>query len=154
MIEKYSVGQDGDAGGEAFGERALVGDHDDGHAEGVLNFAEEEEDLLAGGGVEISGGLVGEEDGGLIYEGAGQCAALLLAAGEFAGSMVVAGAEADAVEGLRYAMATLGAVDFGEAERKLDVFREGHSREEIEGLEDHAYGFAAIAGKFLGIERG
>jgi len=78
---------------------------DDGHAEGVLNFAEEEQDLLAGGGVEIAGGLVGEEDGGLVYESAGQSAALLLAAGEFAGSMVMAGAEADAVEGLRYAMA-------------------------------------------------
>src|SRR5712671_7877537 len=129
MIEELSVGQDGDAGGEAFGEGSLVGDHDDGHAEGVLDFAEEEEDLLAGGGVEIAGGLVGEEDGGLIYEGAGQCAALLLAAGEFAGSMVAAGAEADTVEGLRYAMAALGAVDFGEAEGEFHVFCERHSRE-------------------------
>src|SRR5712671_7549146 len=152
MIEELSVGQDGDAGGEAFGEGSLVGDHDDGHAEGVLDFAEEEEDLLAGGGVEIAGGLIGEEDGGLIYESAGEGAALLLAAGEFAGAMVMAGAEADAVEGLRDAMAALGAVDFGEAEREFDVFREGHAGEEIEGLEDHAYGFAAIAGKFLGIE--
>src|SRR5882757_10544218 len=115
MIEELAIGQDGDAGGEAFGQRALVGDHDDGHAEGVLDFAQEEKDLLAGGGVEIAGGLVGEEDGGLIYERAGEGAALLLAAGEFARSMVVAGAEADAVEGLRYAMAALGAVDFGEA---------------------------------------
>src|SRR5712671_7942208 len=113
MIEELSVGQDGDAGGEAFGQGALVGDHDDGHAEGVLNFAEEQEDLLAGGGVEIAGGLIGEEDGGLIYQCAGESAALLLAAGELAGSMVVTGAEADAVEGLRYAMAALGAVDFG-----------------------------------------
>ena len=87
-----------------------------------MNFAEEQEDLLAGGGVEIAGGLVGEEDGGLIYEGAGEGAALLLAAGEFAGSVVVAGAEADAVEGLRDAMAALGAVDFGEAEGELDAF--------------------------------
>jgi hypothetical protein len=58
-----------------------VGDHDDGHAQGVLNFSEEQEDLLAGGAVEIAGGLVGEENGRLIYEGAGQGAALLLAAG-------------------------------------------------------------------------
>ena len=122
MIEELSIRQDGDAGSEAFGQGALMGDHDDGHAEGVLNFAEEEEDLLAGGGVEIAGGLVGEEDGGLIYEGAGEGAALLLAAGELAGSMVVASAEADAVKGLRYAMAALGAVDFGEAEGEFHVF--------------------------------
>jgi hypothetical protein len=119
-----------------------------------LDFAEEEEDLLAGGAVEVAGGLVGEEDGGLIDESAGQGAALLLAAGEFAGAMLAAGGEADAVEGLRYAAAALGAVNFGEAERELDVFFEGHAREEIERLEDHAYGFAAIAGEALGIERG
>src|SRR5258705_13342230 len=95
MIEELSVGQDGDAGGEAFGEGALVRDHDDGHAEGVLNFAEEEEDLFAGGAVEISCRLVGEEDGGLIYERAGQGAALLFAAGEFAGAMLAAGGEAE-----------------------------------------------------------
>src|SRR6266404_4668382 len=134
MIEELAVGQDGDAGGEAFGQGALVGDHDDGHSEGVLNFAEEEKDLLAGGRVEIAGGLVGVKDGGMIYEGAGQGSALLLAAREFAGSMVMAGAEADAVEGLGYAMATLGAVDFGEAEREFHVFREGHAGEGIEGL--------------------
>src|SRR5712671_2207383 len=122
-----------------------MGDHDNGHAEGVLNFAEEEKDLLAGGAVKIAGGLVGEEDGGLIYEGAGEGAALLLAAGELAGSVVVAGAEAHAVEGLRYAMPALGAVDFGEAEGEFHVFCEGHAGEEIEGLEDHAYGVAAVA---------
>src|SRR5712671_572339 len=130
MIEELSVGQDGDAGGEAFGQGALVGDHDDGHAEGVLDFAEEEEDLLAGGAVEVAGGLVGEQDGGLIYERAGQGAALLLAAGEFAGSMLAAGAEADAVERLRDAAAALAAINFREAQRELDVFFEGHAGEE------------------------
>ena len=60
--------------------------------------------------------------------------------------MGVPGTEADAVEGLRYAMAALGAVDFGQAEGELHVFCQSHSGEEIEGLKDHAYGFAAIAG--------
>jgi hypothetical protein len=60
--------------------------------------------------------------------------------------MGVAGAEADAVEGLRYAAAALGAVDFGQAEGELYIFCEGHAGEEIEGLEDHAYGFATVAG--------
>jgi hypothetical protein len=32
MIDQLAVGEDGDAGGEALGEGALVGDHDDGHA--------------------------------------------------------------------------------------------------------------------------
>ena len=154
MIDKLAVGEDGDARGEALGERALVGDHDDGHSERVLDFAEEEKDLLAGGAVEIAGGLVGEEDCGLIYQRAGEGAALLLAAGEFAGAMLGAGREANAVESLLHAAAALGAIDFGQPKRKLDIFFERHAWEKIEGLEYHADGFAAITGEAGRVEGG
>ena len=38
--------------------------------------------------------------------------------------------------------------------RELDVFCEGHAGKEIEGLEDHADGVAAVAGEFNGIDGG
>ena len=47
-----------------FGNIGLVGDEDDGVAARV-QFVEEAHDLVAGLGVEVTGGLVGEDDGGL-----------------------------------------------------------------------------------------
>ncbi len=125
-------------------------DHDDGHAEAGLNFAEKQENLLAVDAVEIAGGLVGEKNRGAIDEGAGDGAALLFAAGEFGGAVAAACGEADVFEGGLDSGGALGAIDFGEAQRELDIFREGHAGEEIEGLEDHADGVAAVGGEFVG----
>jgi len=50
---------------------------------------EEGHDLVAGLGVEVSGGLVGEDDGGVIDQGAGDGDALALAAGEFVGLCIM-----------------------------------------------------------------
>jgi len=125
-----------------------VGDHDDGHAELRLQIAEKGEDGFAGGGIEIAGGLVGEKNFGAIDEGAGDGDALLFAAGEFCGAMAKAMGEADALEGFADTGGAIGAIDFGETEWEFDVFFEGHAREKIEGLEDHADGVAAVAGEF------
>src|SRR5487761_2250653 len=92
----YGVAEDlavaeGDASlGEA-GHLRVVGDHDDGVAVAVEVLEEVGDDLLVGC-VEVSGGFVGEEDGWVVDEGAGDADALLLSAGEFAGE--VAGAVA------------------------------------------------------------
>ena len=129
-------------------------DHDDGHAEAGLNFAEERQDLLAVDAVEIAGGLVGKKDCGAVDEGAGDGAALLFAAGEFGGTVAAACREADVFERGLDAGGALGAIDFGESQRELDVFREGHAGEEIERLEDHADGVAAVAGEFCRIDGG
>jgi hypothetical protein len=131
-----------------------VSDHDDGHAELGLQFAEKREDSLASGGIEIAGGFIGEKNFRAIDEGAGNGDALLFAAGEFGGAMAEAMGEADAFERFANAGGTLGAIHFGEAKRELDIFLEGHAREEIEGLEDHADGGAAITGEIEGGERG
>ena len=50
-----------------------------------VELVEEGHDLIAGVGVEVAGGLVGEDDGGLVDEGAGDGDALALAAGELVG---------------------------------------------------------------------
>ena len=78
----------------ARGEPRLVGDEDDGVAAPV-QLVEEPDDLLAGGGVEVAGGLVGEEERGLAHERAGDGDALALAAGELVRLVVHAVREPD-----------------------------------------------------------
>ena len=72
---------EGDAAAGEGSHFGVVGDHDDGVALGVEAAEEVGDDALVGG-VEVAGGLVGEDDGGLVDEGAGDADALLLAAGE------------------------------------------------------------------------
>jgi hypothetical protein len=151
--EELAVAHDGEAVGEGFGKRAFVGDHDDGHAELGLQFAEKSEDSFAGGGIEIPRGLVGEKNFWAIDEGAGDGDALLFAAGEFRGAMAEAMRKADALEGFADASGAICAIDFGEAKWEFDIFFECHAREKVEGLKDHADGVAAVAGETERVER-
>src|ERR687885_286929 len=48
----------------------VVGDHDDGLVEAVVHLLEHVEDDGGVLGVEVSGGLVGEDDGGAVDDGA------------------------------------------------------------------------------------
>ena len=63
-----------------------------------VELVEERHDLVAGLGVEVAGGFVGEDDGGLVDEGAGDGDALTLTAGELVGLVHHAAAEADGLE--------------------------------------------------------
>jgi len=127
-----------------------VRDHNDGHAGIFLNFAEQREDGFAGSTVEIAGGLVGEKDFRAIDQRAGDGGALLLAARKLARAMADAPFKSDALESFADPRGALGAVDFSETQRKLDVFFEGHTWKKIEGLKNHPHGLPAVAGKFEG----
>jgi len=59
---------------------------------------EECHDLVACFGVEVTGGLVGEDDGGVIDEGSCDGDALTLSTGELVGLMGHTGTEADGLE--------------------------------------------------------
>ena len=72
-----------------------MGDDDDGVAFAVELF-EKGEDFDAGFGVEISGGFVGQNNRGVVDQGAGDGDALFLAAGELVGAVAHALAEPDA----------------------------------------------------------
>ncbi len=120
-------------------------DQDDGHAEGVLNFAQQHHDGFTGGAVEIAGRLVRQQQSGAIHQRAGQRGALLFAAGKFAGAMRETLFEANAFEGFPYSPGAFAAFHFGETQGQFDVFLEVHSREKIEGLKNHADVAAAIA---------
>ena len=55
--------------------------HEDGGAS-LVDVMEHLEDFLGGDGVEIAGGFVGENEVGVVEQGAGDADTLLLAAGE------------------------------------------------------------------------
>ena len=89
--------------GQASDDR-IVGDHDDGAALG-MELAQQPEDDLFVLGVQIAGGLVGQDDLRIVDEGAGNADALLLAAGKLRGQVMRRGLQADAARarpGLRF----------------------------------------------------
>lgn len=145
VAEDLSVAE-GDASlGEA-GHLGVVGDHDDGVAVAVEVLEEVGDDLLVGG-VEVSGGFVGEEDGRVVDEGASDADALLLSAGEFAGEVAGAITEAYAGESL----AGFGFVGHGvEVLGEHDVFERGEVGDKVELLEDEADLVGAEAVEFGG----
>jgi hypothetical protein len=65
-------------------EAAVVSDDDDGLAP-IDEILEEGEDVLSGGGVEVAGGLVANDEGRVVGEGAGDGGALLLTTTESTG---------------------------------------------------------------------
>ena len=69
------------------GDIDAVGDQDHGGLFPAGEGGEEIDHGGAGSGVEIAGGLVGEEDGRAVDESAGEGGALHLAAGELMGSV-------------------------------------------------------------------
>jgi hypothetical protein len=142
---------DGDDAVGELGDVGLVGDDDDGVALGV-EIVEERHDLVAGLGVEVAGGFVGEDDGGLVDQGAGDGDALALAAGELVGLVHHAGAEVDGLEDGLGAGDALGGGGAVVDEGQLDVVQRGGAGEQVEGLEDEADLLVADAGEFVVVE--
>lgn len=133
-------------------EAAVVGDDDEGGLAFGLEAAEDAVDFVAGAAVEFAGGFVGEEEFGLFDQGAGDGDALLLAAGEGAGAVVEAVAEADLFEQVDGAGAVFGGDAEGE-EGDQDVFDGGEVSDQVEGLENEADLVAAV-GVGLGFGHG
>ena len=122
----------------------VVGDHEDGLAEALVEVAEEIEDDVGIFGVEIAGGLVGEEDGGTVDDGAGDGDALLLATGECAGLMLHTGFDAEHVQDF-FELSVEGDGAGGDVTYDLDVLLGGEGGEQVVLLEDEAYGaFAEV----------
>ena len=119
-----------------------------------LSCLEDADDLLGRVRVEVAGRLVGEQDGRIGDQGAGDRHALLLAAGELRGVVVLAAGEADPLE--RGAGAA-GAFARREAEvaveqRQLDVLGRPRPRQQVEALEDEADLGVADLGPLVAVE--
>ena len=112
-------------------------DHD-GAALLAVNRLQKVDDLLAGVRVEITGGLIREEERGIGDEGASDSHALLLSARQLRGAMVQAIAKPDHAESLRRSPTTARGCFARENERKRHVFPGGHRGHEVKLLKDDA----------------
>ena len=114
-----------------------MGGHQHGGA-GPVDPVEQPHDALAGGGVEVAGRLVGQQDQRPVDEGPGDRHPLLLAAGQLVGQVVALLGQADQVEDLGHLGAhhVLGPADHLEGERHVLVDRLVGQQPEV--LEDAA----------------
>jgi len=134
-----------DAAVGLLGDIGVVGNHENGMA-GAVEFAEEADDDFFVGFVEITGGLVGQDELGLIDERASDGDALLFTAGKLRRKVSEAMAEADALESFPGLILVGDAV---EVLRKHDVFKRVEVRHEVELLEDKADFFGTVADEFI-----
>ncbi len=120
----------------------IVSDHENGLVELTAGVAEHVEYGVGVFGVEVTGGLVGEDNGGAVDEGAGDGDALLLSAGEFVGAVIEATGDAEQIgevveQGAIESGLGRGA-EVGDVVGDLDVAHGGEGGEQVETLEDEA----------------
>jgi len=128
-----------------------VGDEHDGDAAAGQGL-QQRQHLEAGAGVEVAGGFVAEQELGPADQGAGDGDALLLAAGELVGSVVLALGQADLGQGLAGPAPPVGARHASIEQRQLDVFEGRGAGQEIEALEHEAERAVAQAGQLVARE--
>ena len=123
---------------------------DDHRGPGPVDPVEQAHDAEAGRGVEVPGGLVGQEDQRAVDEGPGHRHPLLLATGQLAGQVVALLGQADQVEDLGHLGGdhVLGPADHLEGEG--DVLEDGLVGQEAEVLEDAADVAAEVGDAPLG----
>ena len=113
------------------------------------NLLQRLHDLRRVGGIEVSGGLVRQQHGRLVHEGAGDGGALHLAAGELVGKMRLPGRRGPTRSSQSRAAAC---ADFPAAIRQQqgqgDIFQRRQRGQEIEKLEDDAEPAAAVIREF------
>ena len=122
-----------------------MGDQHQGHAARRPSSEEKVGDLAALRLVEIAGWLVGEQDGRLGDQGAGNGDALLLAAGEF--GRIVADSIGEAHRRELAERAVEGVASAGKLQRHRDILQGRHVGDEVEGLENDADCAAAEGGE-------
>ena len=132
-----------DAGRVALGQLWIMGHHDDQPLGGDL--LEDLHDLHAGLGVEGAGRLVGQNDIGVVDDGAGNGNALHLPARHFGGLFDQLAAQPDALQRFFGALAALGLGDARKRQRQLDVLQHRLVRDEVVALKDKADRVVAVA---------
>src|SRR5579872_2632894 len=122
------------------GDVLLVRDHDD-RAPLLIERPEHLHDLVAGCRIEVAGGLVGQDDLGVVDKCAGDCDALLLAARKLEGAVIQPLAQADSRRQFEAPVA-LGLADRRVTgtvmQGQLDIFEHRVLGDQVIGLEDEA----------------
>ena len=124
-------------------------DHDDEAVAG--HVAQQVHDLHAGCGVEGTGRFVGQQNLGVVDEGARDGDTLHLAARHLRGLLVDVVLQADAFKGIEGALAALGAGDTGQGEGQLDVGQDTLVWDQVVGLEDEADAVVAVGVPVAGL---
>ena len=114
-----------------------VSDHHDGGAF-LVELGEQVHHLLAVLGVEVAGGLVGEDELGVGDHGAGDGDTLLLAARELLREVLGAVGDGHPLHHGRDPLLALGSTDFHVLERQFDVLIDVELVDEVEALEHEA----------------
>ena len=125
-----------DAPGVA-GDVRLVGDEDHGHALLAVEALEDGHDLFARAGVQRAGRLVGQDDGRVVDQRAGDGHALLLAAGEL-GRPVVVRARRGRPPPARRGPSPCDPADAGVEQGQLHLLEGAGAGQQVELLEDEA----------------
>src|ERR1700722_13650636 len=114
------------------GSPRVVRDHDDGLAKFRHRLTEKAEQVRGGIGVQVAGGLIGEDEVRPVDQRAGTRNALLLAAGKLTGTVLEPVADTE----LFYQVIEPRLVDLGAGQggRQGDVLGRGQRRDEVEGL--------------------
>ena len=120
------------------GHRLVVGDDHDRDAELAVGLAERGEDLVGGRGVELAGGLVGEQHLRGVRERHGDGDPLLLAAGQLGGTPVGLLPHTEQVEQVVHPLAPLGPPHPGHRHRHRHVLGGGQVGQQVaRGLLPH-----------------
>jgi len=130
LVDHAAVKQVNRAVGVA-GESGVVGDHQDGGAS-LVERVEKVHDGVAVLGIQVSGGLVGQEHGGVSRKGPGDGDALLLAARKLGRQVFRAVAHANLFQGLGRALPPLRGGQSPVGQGQLDVLVDGQVADQVE----------------------
>src|ERR1017187_858985 len=130
----------------------VVRHHHHGLAEFLVQAHQNGEHFERGRGVQVAGGLVGQNQRRVGDDGARHSDTLLLAAGKLSRQVMQSIAEAHQGERGGGVLDALGLLQIRELERKLDIFQRGEHRYEVELLEDEADVFVAPVGDLAVVE--
>ena len=135
------------------GESGVVGDDDDGLAETVAKREKQTVDFFFGGGVEIAGGLVGEEHRRLVYEGTGDGYALGFAPGKLGGFVAGSFGKTNFFEQAPGGLGGLFRAPSSSQGRDHYVLQGGEFRQEMMELENESYFASTEGGKLPAAKR-
>lgn len=109
----------------------------------ALEIIKDIENHLAGCGIEVSGGLVRQDEQRIIDECSRDGRSLLLPAGKFVGAMMTAVGQTDLGNDMFCSLTPFTMMNALIEQGHLQVFKQGELCDQIEVLEDKAYFFAA-----------
>src|SRR5579859_7023320 len=127
----------------ATGGARIVRNHDNGLAEIPIQSLHQVEDFVGTLGIQITRGLVGDEDLWIGHNGAGDGHALLLASGQLPGIVLSSVRQTHDTQRGACALPTLFLRERGQHQRQLYVLHCAENRDEVVELEDEAHGAAA-----------